>query len=143
MAHEKYTGKDMVTNFGTLAPVAGVQKVTIKQTFAPRAKAIDTTVAGDSEYQRTPDPLGGKGSAKCVVTIETLLSRADRGDSGVLSLAMNSEATLTVLPTPAGDKFTLTGKLQSREGTREIRRFVVQRFTVESASSAGAWSTIA
>ena len=87
MAHEKYTGKSATTTvtYGSTT-IPGWRSITIEENGRPLPTPIDITIAGDSSYQFTDDPLGGKTSPNCTVTIEGLLSVTDHQDAGTTSI---------------------------------------------------------
>jgi hypothetical protein len=97
MAHTPYTGKSagVVIKFKT-AVIPPWKQIEIVETGKPQTGTKDTTDADSSAYVRIDDPLGGKGSAKTVVTVTGNLSRKDFKDSGLTSWAENDTGALTI-----------------------------------------------
>lgn len=146
MTHTIYTGKSATTaaKVGATA-ITGWREITIEETFAPLAAQDDITKAGDSTYQFQDDPLGGKGSASCKVTVNGLLSRSEKFDSGVLTANVpDSTVTVTVQKgSGAGkDLFTMTNcRVQSFDTPHEVASLVSYTAVYSLTTSAGAWST--
>lgn len=146
MTHTVYTGKSATT-----APkvggteITGWREITIEETFAPVAEQLDKTAAGDASYQQMDDPLGGKGSASCKITVSGLLSRSEKHDAGVLTAnAPDSTVTVTVQKASGAGKdlFTMTsGRVQSFETPHETASLVPYTVNYSLATSAGVWSS--
>jgi hypothetical protein len=143
MAHTKYTGKSapVVVDWGTLAGCHGWRKITIAEKGAPATEQIDTTVAADTSYAFTDDPLGGKGSASSTVTVEGFLSELDNNESGFTTLTIGGTETIIITKKASGDEWTADMVVKSF--TTEAGIGVVVPFTVtfENTTSPGAWST--
>jgi len=145
MSHTIYTGKSGGTapKIGATA-ITGWREITIEETFAPLAGQDDITKAGDSSYMFQDDPLGGKGSASCKITVSGLLSRSEKNDAGVLTAnAPDSTVTVTVQKaTGAGkDLFTMTsGRVQSFDTPHEVASLVPYTAVYSLSTAAGVWS---
>ena len=148
MTHTIYTGKSATTaaKVGATA-ITGWREITIEETFAPVPEEMDITKAGDASYQFMDDPLGGKGSASCKVTVNGLFSRTEKSDIGVLT-ANQADTTVTMTVQKgigAGkDLFTMTaGKVQSFDTPHEIATLVPYTVVYSLSTSAGVWSASA
>ena len=143
MAHTKYTGKSggsTVTVGGGSIPT-GWRKITISEKGKPLAQTIDTTVAGDSAYVFTADPLGGKGSASATVTVEGFLSVTDHQDTGLLATAIGTAGDVVVKKAVSGDEYTLSGAVyQSFSSGAEFAAVVPYQATFELSTAAGSWA---
>lgn len=146
MSHTIYTGKSATTapKVGGTA-ILGWREITIEETFAPVAEQMDITKAGDAAYTYQDDPLGGKGSASCQITVTGLLSRLAKSESGVLT-ANQPDATVTVTVQKAAgagkDLFTMTsGRVKSFDNPHETPSLVSYTVVYGLATSAGAWTT--
>jgi len=144
MAHTKYTGKSA----GTTVTVAagniptGWRKITIEERGKPIADMIDTTVAGDSAYAFTADPLGGKSATSATVSIEGFLSVTDHQDTGILATALGTTGTVIVTTATGGDLYTLTSPYyQAFTTSAEFAGVVPYTATFELKNSTGAWTT--
>lgn len=142
MSHTKYTGKSAATTitFGALT-LPGWRKITIQETGRPLPTPIDTTVAGDTAYAFTDDPLGGKTSPSSTVTVTGLLSLLDFSETQWLALAIDASDTLTVTTASGGDEWanTMTFKTFVPEAPHDGA--VAYTATFVSTVSAGVWST--
>ena len=145
MAHTIYTGKSGGTapKVGATA-ITGWREIVIEETFAPVAEQMDITKAGDSTYTQQDDPLGGKGSPSCKITVNGLFSRSEKSDAGVLT-ANQPDTTVTVTvqkATGAGkDLFTMTsGRVQSFDVPHEVATLVPYTAVYSLTASAGVWS---
>jgi hypothetical protein len=144
MAHQETTGKDVAVTYDGASIPTGWQKITIAEKGKPLREQIDKTHAGDAAYAFMDDPLGGKGSASCTVTIEGLLSVTDHQDSGLLTKSIDGEATLVVSYGSGKDKFTLTDAgFKSHDAGGPFANVQPFRSSFSNPASAGAWSTAA
>ncbi len=144
MAHAKYTGKSATSDVvaGGAGLPTGWKKITIAEKGKPIAATIDTTVAEDTAYVFTPDPLGGKGSASAVVTVEGYLSVTDVVESGLFATAIGYVDDVVVTKATGGDEFTLAdAALKSRTTDPEFAGVVPYRATFEKTSDSGTWAT--
>jgi len=144
MAHTKYTGKSATSDViaGGAGLPTGWQKITIAEKGKPIAVQIDTTVAEDSAYVFTDDPLGGQGSPSAVVTVAGLLSVTDVSESGLFATAIGYVGDVVVKKAASGDEYTLTNAvLKSRTTDPEFASVVPYQATFELTSSAGSWAT--
>ena len=144
MSHVKYTGKSASTaiTYGGASIPTGWRKITIAEKGKPLATPIDTTVAGDSSYQFTDDPLGGKGSASASVTVEGFLSVTDHQDSGLVASAIGGTGAVVVTTAASGDEYTLAGAtFKTFEVGAEFASVVPYTATWTLPSSAGSWAT--
>lgn len=143
MAHSKYTGKSAATavDWGSLDGCHGWRKITIAEKGAPATEAIDTTVAADTGYAYTDDPLGGKGSDSSVVTVEGFLSAIDNNESGWTTLVIGATETILITKTASGDEWTADMVVKSFTTEVGIGEVVPFTTTFENTTSAGTWST--
>jgi len=144
MAHEVFTGKSGGSSitFDADSIPTGWKKITIAEKGKPLAGQLDTTAAGATAYSFTDDPLGGKGSPSCTVTVEGLMSKTDVHDSGLLASTIDATGDVVVTTGAASDEFTLSDAVY--KGMRTGAGFAdVQPYTATFtlASSAGSWAT--
>jgi hypothetical protein len=146
MSHSKYTGKSATTHVtwdGAAIPT-GWRKVTIAEKGKPAIGQIDGTVAADTAYAFADDPMGAKGSASVVITIEGYLSVTDSTDAGMTEEVVDSVGVLLIHKKATGDLFTATNAVYKGMTTEAaIGAIIPYTVTFELASSAGAWSTAA
>ncbi len=144
MALDKFTGKSggTVVSFNSVT-LPGWRKITIDEKGRPLPTPIDTTDAGDSEYEFTDDPLGGKTSPSASVTVEGFLSVTDHQDAtGLLQFAPGNTYTLLVTTKLLGDEYTLTSAvLKSFTTGAEVAGIVPYTAVFSNSTSAGAWAT--
>jgi hypothetical protein len=97
MAHTPYTGKSagVIIKWKTVA-IPPWKQVEIVETGKPQTGTKDTTDADSSAYVKIDDPLGGKGSAKTVITISGNLSKSDFNATGFTTWTENDTGTLTI-----------------------------------------------
>jgi hypothetical protein len=148
MAHTVYTGKSGGTTvkIGTTA-IPRWKQIVVKESGRPLPEPVDITDADDLVYTFMDNPLGGKGTPKCTITVSGLKSKTDKHDAGVLT-ATAIGATVTVKvqkATGAGkDLFTMTdGKYMSLDTPHELATIVPFTATFEDAVTAGVWSASA
>lgn len=143
MSHSKYTGKSapVVVDWGDMTTCGGWRKITIAEKGAPATEAIDTTVAADSSYAYTDDPLGGKGSDSSIVTVEGFLSAIDNNESGWTSLTIGSSQTILITKKASNDEWTASMTLKTLNTEVGIGVVVPYTVTFENTTSAGTWST--
>jgi hypothetical protein len=144
MAHSKYTGKSATSDIiaGGAGLPTGWRKITIAEKGKPIATPIDTTVSEDAAYVFTDDPLGGKGSASAVVTVEGYLSVTDVSETGLFATAIGYVDDVVVKKAASGDEYTLADAvLKSRATDPEFAGVVPYRATFEKTSDSGAWLT--
>jgi hypothetical protein len=148
MAHTLYTGKSATTapKIGATA-FTGWREITIEETFAPVADQVDITAAGDSSYTFQDDPLGGKGSASCQLTVAGLFSRSEKHDTGVLTANQPGATVTSTVQKGSGagkDLFTLTGgTVKSFDTPHEVAALVPYTIVIALPTSAGVWSSSA
>ncbi len=144
MAHAKYTGKSAGTaiTFGGGSIPTGWRKITIEERGKPLPEMIDTTVAGDSVYTFTADPLGGKGFGGATVTVEGYLSVTDHQDSGLTATAIGTTGDVVVTTTASGDEFTLSSAYyESFSTSAEFAGVVPYTATFSLNNDDGTWAT--
>jgi hypothetical protein len=143
MSHSKYTGKSapVVVDWGDMTTCGGWRKITIAEKGAPATETIDTTVAADSSYAYTDDPLGGKGSDSSIVTVEGFLSAIDNNESGWTSLTIGSSQTILITKKASNDEWTASMTLKTLNTEVGIGVVVPYTVTFENTTSAGTWST--
>jgi len=144
MAHQEATGLNVAVTYGGASIPTGWQKITIAEKGKPLREQIDKTHAGDAAYAFMDDPLGGKGSASCTVSIEGLLSVTDHQETGLLSKSIDAEDSLVVSFGSGKDKFTLTdAAFKSHDAGGAFAAVQPFKATFSNPASAGAWSTAA
>lgn len=144
MAFTRYTGKSattVITFDGVTLP--GWKKWRIQEKGKPLATPVDVTAAQDAAYTFVDDPLGGKTSPSCTVTIEGLLSVTDHKDAaGWLQFAEGDTGTLTITTAAGGDEWEQADMVLKTFTTgaavNEVMPFTA---TFTHATLAGAWGT--
>jgi hypothetical protein len=142
MSYTKYTGKDIVVTYNAKA-AQYVQSVEIAENGTPLPELIDTTVAGDSAYGFTADPLGAKGTATTSIRVTCLADAEDVTGTGWASIAMSTPYTVIFDKKSENgtDLFTLlTAYMMTRETVIPLAAYATRTFTLE-ADNTGTWST--
>ena len=141
--YTKFTGKSATVTFNVVAAV-GVQSIEVTENAKPLVDRIDTTDAGDSAYEFTDDPLGGKGTPKTTVRVTAFANGCEVTDvtNDWVSLGGSTHA-LVVSPKSGAtnSKFTVTNAyLETIETTIPVRAFATRVYTF-NANEAGTWGT--
>ena len=146
MSHAEYTAKSATSSLtlGGADVLTGCRQVTITERGKPAATPIDITHAGDAAYSYMADPLGAQGTASCEVVVEGYLSVTDYTDSGILSKAIDSVATIIVKKQAAGDWFTQTNAIfRSFETEAPFAGVVPFTATFALDGTSGVWADAA
>jgi len=148
MAHTPYTGKSggTVANIGADA-IARWRELVIAETGRPVSEQMDVTDSADSSWTFLADPLGGKGTPSCTITVNGFKPKDGVvGTDILLTTAIDATVTVTVqAATGAGkDLFTMTdGVYKSYAAPHDIATVVPYTAVFEQMANAGAWSASA
>lgn len=145
MAFARYTGKSggTIIKYNNIT-LPGWRKITIEEKSRTLPTPLDVTAAQDSVYTFVDDPLGGKSSPSCTVTVEGFLSVTDAADgaTGILQFSPGDSYTLLITTKTSGDEWTQANMVLKTFTTgTEVAAVMPYTMTFSHATLSGAWST--